>query len=529
MSEDITIIGSGPAGIAAAHALLARGARVQLLDGGLGLEADRQQVLDRTSVQTSDEWSADDIRLFKGEMQATAAGIPEKLSYGSSFPYQETGPIYEKHDEVGLSPSLARGGFSSVWGAAMLPYLPEDTRDWAVPIEELAPHYRASIGITGLAGRRDALDEKFPLHGEPHQKLPESRHVGSFLGDMERNSEALKNAGVLFGRSRLAVAAENEHGYSCWACRMCLYGCPSNLIFNTAFRLPDLQKNPLFSYRSGVVAESFSETADGVEVRARDRATGKAVTFHTRRLLVGAGVLSTARLVLESLGAYGEEVVLKDSQYFLLPLLRFAGTPGAENEAQHTLSQAFVEILDPATCDKSIHLQVYGYNELYRQAIDHKLRALHKVAGLGVTQFLRRFLLIQGYLHSDYSHAIRVRLPKSENGLGQLQLDVERNPQTDAAIRKMVRKLASLKGLLRAVPLEPLLQKGTIGRGYHTGGSFPMRQDPQGRFETDTLGRLSAWQNVHLIDASVFPSVPASTITLTAMANAHRIASHIEL
>ena len=45
-----------------------------------------------------------------------------------------------------------------------------------------------------------------------------------------------------------------------------------------------------------------------------------------------------------------------------------------------------------------------------------------------------------------------------------------------------------------------------------------------GRFETDTLGRLPGLERVHLIDASVFPSIPATTITLSIMANAHRIA-----
>jgi choline dehydrogenase-like flavoprotein len=41
------------------------------------------------------------------------------------------------------------------------------------------------------------------------------------------------------------------------------------------------------------------------------------------------------------------------------------------------------------------------------------------------------------------------------------------------------------------------------------------------------LGRLAAWDNIHLVDASVFPSVPATTFTLTVMANAHRIASRV--
>ena len=51
-----------------------------------------------------------------------------------------------------------------------------------------------------------------------------------------------------------------------------------------------------------------------------------------------------------------------------------------------------------------------------------------------------------------------------------------------------------------------------------------MKKAP-GALETDALGRLSGLQRVHLVDASVLPSIPATTITLSVMANAHRIAS----
>jgi choline dehydrogenase-like flavoprotein len=51
-----------------------------------------------------------------------------------------------------------------------------------------------------------------------------------------------------------------------------------------------------------------------------------------------------------------------------------------------------------------------------------------------------------------------------------------------------------------------------------------MSSTPTG-FQTDTLGRPAGLQRVHLVDASVLPAVPATTITLSVMANAHRIAS----
>ena len=62
------------------------------------------------------------------------------------------------------------------------------------------------------------------------------------------------------------------------------------------------------------------------------------------------------------------------------------------------------------------------------------------------------------------------------------------------------------------------------GGGYHSGGDFPMSESP--RFpQTDELGRLAQFEHVHLIDASVLPTIPAVPTAVTVMANAHRIAS----
>ena len=72
------------------------------------------------------------------------------------------------------------------------------------------------------------------------------------------------------------------------------------------------------------------------------------------------------------------------------------------------------------------------------------------------------------------------------------------------------------------VPLLPMLKIAEPGRSFHTGGSFPMATQPRG-FQTDLLGRLPGWKHTHAVDATVFPSIPATTITLSVMANAHRI------
>ncbi len=74
------------------------------------------------------------------------------------------------------------------------------------------------------------------------------------------------------------------------------------------------------------------------------------------------------------------------------------------------------------------------------------------------------------------------------------------------------------------LPLTPFARVGAPGSSFHCGGTFPMREHPR-ELETDVLGRPAGLRRVHLVDASVFPSIPATTITFSAMANAHRIAT----
>jgi choline dehydrogenase-like flavoprotein len=530
MDECCYIIGSGPTGVSAAKALLDRGLRVTMLDAGITLEKSKQAALDQTSSSSPADWNRGDLEDFKSGTRATAKGIALKLAYGSDFPYRGGEEFISRNDDIGIVPSLAQGGLSNVWGAAMLPYLPEDTGDWPFNIRELDPHYRAVLALTGLAAHHDDLAKKFPLFIEPHDGLRTGSIVRSLLDDLNANRDELAKHSIAFGHSRLAVAGQNRHGSSCDACRMCMFGCPLGLIYNSADTLRALREHPNFSYQQNIVVKTFREVADHVEIKAYHLPAREDVQFQASRLFIAAGTLATTRLVLESLEATNASVTFKDSQYFLLPLLRNRAPAAFDrDEPQHTLSQAFIEIFDREVSEKSVHLQVYGYNDLYREAIKNTAGPLFGLGKPIVDSFLKRFVLLQGYLHSDYSHEIEGRLlPRDpEAATARLALMVKRNEKTEANVGRVIKKLRSVKSFTRAKPLSALLKMGSVGRGFHTGGSLPMRSTP-GDFQTDLLGTPHNCRRVHVVDSSVFPTVPASTITLTAMANAHRIASQVD-
>ena len=512
------VIGSGPAGVACAHALRQRGATVVLLDAGITLEKSRHDLVAEMSARSPTQWSAAQLKAFKAGMSAGAKGIPLKLAYGSDYPYRETDEhLSADYHGIGLRPSLGRGGFSAVWGAAMLPYSEADTADWPVRSRDLAEHYSAIAKLTGLSAVRDDLEKIFPLHAETPAALALSRAAKNFRDRLEKNRAPLQAAGIHFGQARLAVKA-GETG--CVYCGLCLYGCPYGFIYNSEQTLRELQKNPNFTYRPDVIVTSLRETSDSAVITGYDRVSRAPLEFSADRVYLGAGVIATAKIVLQSLGLYDRPVWLKDSQYYLFPLLRARSGGDVTREALHTLSQLFIEIFDAKVSPRSVHLQIYSYNDLTGQAVRQSFGPLAKVLEPLARALEKRLLIVQGYLPSDHSSRLAVTLKKGAPD--RLQLSAELNPAVRPAIRRVLRKLMRHGWQFGAWPLAPLLQVAEPGRGFHSGSSFPMRQNP-GELETDTLGRLTGWSRIHIVDASVLPDIPATQITFSVMANAHRI------
>ena len=519
------VIGSGPAGVACAQALLEKGHEVLMLDAGLGLEPARQEMVDRLAALPHEQWPAETVARLKESMTPTSAGVPLKYLFGSDFPYRRpvSGAALERVG-VGLQPSYAAGGLSSVWGAAMMPYHTRDMGAWPFTAEALAPHYEEVLRLTGMAGGSDDLEKDFPLHTSTAVPLRRTRQMEALLTDLRGAREGLRRDGITVGGSRVAVRAKPQDGMpGCEYCGMCMYGCPYGHIYSAAFTVREWRDHPRFRYQSGVVVQRVEEGAEGVRVFTRSTAGAESPVIEARRVLVAAGVISTTRILLESLSAYDRPVTIRDSQYFLLPLLRWRATKGVRAEPANVLSQLFAEISDPALGPYTVHLQLYGWNDLLDAGMRQSLGPLALPAL--VRQLGERMVIIQGYLHSDLSPGIEMRVTAAANGgASTVTLRPVANPAAKKHVRRVALKLLGQSLRLHAFPLLPMLHIAEPGRGFHSGGSFPMRKNPA-PFESDTLGRPPGFSRVHAVDATVLPSIAATTITLTAMANAHRIGS----
>lgn len=489
------VVGSGPAGVACAHALVKSGLRPLVIDGGRRLEPALEARIGA--------FDADELRR---SFPVDADTLPLKPVYGSTFPYAPDEVAAVAFEAV---PSLAVGGLSTVWGAAILPYGERDHEGWPFRRERLESHYRAVLRFVPLAGEDDALADAYPLYVEP-RGLRATPQIASLLSDIRDHVSHLADAGVVAGRSRLAVSLD-----ACDYLGLCLLGCPRRAIWSSAQTLNALVRSGSVEHRSGAVVERVEERPGIARVHLR-LGGGSAETLDGDMVFLAAGALATARIVLASLGAHDRETRLLDSGYYTFPALRQPSSPPAIG---NTLAQVFLEIDDADTSPRPVHLQVYGFNDLMLAAVAKRAHIGERMAMSLFGPVLRRLLFVQGYLHSDESPAAVVRLGRD----GTLHVEGRAGP-TEARARAVVAKVRMLRGALRMEPIGPLLRVWPPGKGFHVGGSFPMRERPA-QMEADEWGRVSPFDRVHLVDASAFPTLPASTITLAVMANAHRVAS----
>ena len=522
------VIGSGPAGTATAHALVEQGCHVTVLDVGKVLEKPRREVLDGMSRKTPPEWTADEMAAIAGKGRADKNVNHSKLSYGSAFSFGSTYDFLDIrwNGREGFNHSLAKGGLSNIWGASLLSNRQADITDWPVTLEDLEPHYRAVMRFVPATSIQDDLDELLPTYSSQNNPLDPSSQGRMLINDLEKNRGALRKAGISFGRSRLAIrAGKNGMAGGCVYCALCLSGCPYGLIYSSTQTIDRLVADGSVTYRDDHLVESFESCGDEVIVRGIRPSSRQPFAIRAKRLFIGAGVLPTAMIVLRSLGAFGHSIRLLDSQYFIYPLLRFSMSDGVEREKMHTSAQVFLEVDDPALSRHLVHLQIYGYSGFLHDELNRTFLRWPLRSPAFRRHFLGRLMIAQGFIHSSESGTVGLSLRKdSETGKPYLDARFHRSSRARSTILKLGWKLIKSALALRTLPLLPGLRIPDPGFGYHSGGSFPMRENP-GAFETDKLGRLPGHPRVHLVDSSVLPSIPGTSITFSMMANSHRVAS----
>src|SRR5271170_2132753 len=83
------VIGSGPAGVSCAQALITAGKNVIILDSGLQLESERRDAIRTLALSSTSDWTPSATAFLREGITSGTSGIPLKLAYGSDFSYRQ--------------------------------------------------------------------------------------------------------------------------------------------------------------------------------------------------------------------------------------------------------------------------------------------------------------------------------------------------------------------------------------------------------------------------------------------------------
>ena len=509
------ILGTGPTAIAAAFALRRLGVPFEVLDVAYDLEPEREAMVETLAATEPADWPQNYVETLFPPPVTSAQGVEKRFTFGSNFPYERPPCISCSTTQCKIDLSHGLGGFGNVWGAATLPYAAPDLRDWPISAADLADSYKNLSQFVPMSADSDRLEEIFPLYRDKVTSLTKSEQTETLLKFLNKRGSTLRGHGIGFGRARVAVDSSGGPT-TCRYCGYCLDGCPYGSIFNPRLLCKQLEKEGIKIHK-GLYAIEFQEESDGVTLSAVDIKDGSLRKLQAGRLFVGMGAISTTRLIARSLKILDKPVRILDSQYFFFPFLSYR--KAKDTTVRFTLAEIFLEMLKPEVSDYYVHFQVYGLNDIFRQTIKSTLPSFLR-SRLVLDNVEGRFYLVQGFLHSSDSGHLELTVNSSPSTRDDIHVRGIINP---ASMRVAKRSQAALRRSLAGFGVIPPLNLTMValGRGFHAGASFPMGK--QGTlYRSDLLGRPAGLSRIHILDASNFPSIPASTIAYTAMANADR-------
>jgi choline dehydrogenase-like flavoprotein len=515
-SADVIIVGSGAAGTFAAYAL--RGKGTLLLDVG------------RTAPASPLRGNFYDLRRARTDLFEELIGPRFESLHNVCHPYltpklkaprlkfviedaERLSPVRSRNFDARMS--FAAGGLANAWGAGLYRFNEQDLAGFPIGLDDLEPYYDAITEKIGICGVDDDLSLFFgPARGlQPPLRIDSNGE--NFLRRYRRRREKLNRRGLFVGRPRLAVLTRDHDGRASYGYDALEFFRPNNpAVYTPAFTLKQMVERGEIAYQPGLLVERYAENNDGIAVTARDCASGGTREFRARRLILAAGALNTAKIVLKSNNDCATRLPLLDNAVSYVPLIdmtRIGAALEREFYAAAMLNAIYSGPLYPA----NIQMTLYGVAGTLRSdfLFDFPLSAR---GNLAAAKYLTPALVVAQLFYPDRpAQANYLRVTPA----GELELAYESKKlgALEAHLLKLFRSMGYFGSTRLCQYLAP-------GNSFHYAGALPMKAAPSGRYETDRNGRLAGTRGVYVADAANFSALPSKNHTFTMMANAMRVA-----
>ena len=522
-SAEIIIVGAGPSGTFAAYQL--RGREPLVLDVGYRAQ---ESALDGNFYELRKTSSAGGPDLF-AELIGPGFESLHNVFHASLGPRlkgprmrfvtrgaAELSPVVAQNFDALMS--FAAGGMANAWGAGLYRFTADDLAGYPISVLDLEPYYDAITAKVGISGADDDLSRFF---GSARGLLPPVALGASGRAVLRRYTQrrkSLNRRGLYIGLPRLAVLTRDHDGRRAYRYDTLECFRPNDpAVYTPTYTLDELVRRGEILYERGVLVERYTESSAGISVLARSCATGERRTFHCRRLILAAGALNTAKIVLRSNDDHVTRLPLLDSNRSSIPLVDPWGIGGALDRSVYSaamLRAVYAGEHGPGLTHMAVYASVGTLCSDY--LFDFPFSARGNIAA---AKYLTPALLLVQLSYPDAPTLTNhVRLLPDD----RLELRYTSKPASplESRVLGLFRELGYLGAL-------GLCRRLTPGNSCRYAGALPMTTTPVGPYQTGRDGLLSRTHGVYVADAANFTVLPSNSHSFTMMANAMRIADHV--
>ena len=514
----IYVVGSSFNSLAATNAFVKKGLDVTVLDVGKKSPLQNKQKI-KDLLKKNDIYKI--IKFINNISKKNAKNYPKikmnKTNFGSHF-YREklTNDTVEQQLKTETSLSYAFGGFSNIWGAACMPILKEEMRNWPIDFDELSEHFDEVSKLLNVNGENDDLNDFFKFNNYQQYKHELSSQSNQLLNKLNLNKENLKKNGIYFGRSKLAINNSNNGYINCIKCGLCFHGCPHDLIYSTNDLFNNFIKNKKIKYIPNVKVNSFDEVGNEVIISAENLETNKIEEFRGKYLFLGSGAISSTKILMNTL-KIKKDISLSCKDQYVVPIYLKFNSKLDYKQNYNTLSEIFIELEDKEICENNIHIQIYPFSDIVLSFLPFFKKFFSKYFNF----IFKKLMIGQILIPSKSSPLINVSLSEKKS----LILESQENIESSEIIKKVIKKINQEKNLGFMMIAKLMIRLG-VGGSQHLGSSFKMSKEPK-IFETDTCGRPFGFKKIHVIDSTILPNLPTATIVFASMSNSLRISKKV--
>jgi choline dehydrogenase-like flavoprotein len=481
--DKIIVIGTGPAGAAAAVFLSRAGIKPLVLEAGL-----RQDLG------------------FLLRVRGLTLGKRSPALRQRSEITRLAGPNTELYE------ALSPGGLSNHWSCAVPRFSEEDfldaarggeTHTWPIAYADLEPWYDAVEPLLGIAAG---------VQASPHLPRARVRTARSLTAEWSPVLEAAERV----GRSTLVMPYAN--GASTMFTRSATPFNAFSQLVEPALRAQQLE----LRYGADVRRLEWSATERRVvAVHYQDAKTGRLERVPCRAVILAAGAVNSAQIMLQSTSAdfpagLGNQHDVLGRYLNDHPLAKVVIDIGSEvrfSPASY-ITRPSLERSTPLYA--AAFMQWSGTNLLVRSVLDRRpLRAKN----LGFSVF--------GTMESRPTNFVALAGERSGgNGRASIAINLQHEP---LALETLERGRDDLVNILEQAGWKPRVRVWKVeapGNSVHYSGTCRMHASPKFGV-VDGLCRVHGVANVAIADSSVFTTGPEKNPVLTAMALAARASDHL--